>query len=372
MNGVIFANRTVNAKYWEVKSVYSPVQFHQVGNDIRVINRSSHLSLQAYRCDYQVMENGKITQKGSLTLPNVQPGDSAVLTQTQHFKCSASKDCRLNLKVYNAQGEEVVTQQMTLNENLLSAGKSLLVAMEKTKTSISEKLKDISFTCYRAPTDNDNGFGHWLAKDWKENRLDSPLVVRISDTQQEYRYTKGSILVTTERQINKDGSVDLTQRYQFKGNLPELSRLSMVIKLPKEYEQLSWYGRGPWDSYPDRKEAALFGLWQSTVTEQYTHYPHPQDNGNHEDCSVLLLNSSAGHTLRIEAIDAPFSFSALHETAQDIVSAKTDQQLREGNYTILTLNAAVLGLGNSSCGPGVLKKYAIDKNKSYVLKVRIR
>jgi beta-galactosidase len=145
----------------------------------------------------------------------------------------------------------------------------------------------------------------------------------------------------------------------------------MVITLPKVYEQLQWYGLGPWDTYPDRLQSATIGLWKSTVTKQYTHYPRPQDNGNHEQCSLVVLQTKSGKTIRVEALDAPFSFEALHYSPTDMLQAKFDYQLQESDATYLHIDCAVLGLGNSSCGPGVLKKYAIDKTKKHTLRIRI-
>ena len=147
--------------------------------------------------------------------------------------------------------------------------------------------------------------------------------------------------------------------------------MGIRFNLPKEYESLTWYGRGPWDSYPDRKQAALIGLWNSDVTDQYTHYPRPQDNGNHEDCSLVILKTKKGRIIRIQALDQPFSFSALHYGSEDLYGRKYDYQLKECNATVLNVDCAVLGLGNSSCGPGVLKKYAIDRSIKHVLKIRI-
>jgi len=172
--------------------------------------------------------------------------------------------------------------------------------------------------------------------------------------------------MTTEQKDN-----ELTFTFTIPEGLPELPRIGIVIELPRDYEQLTWYGRGPWDNYPDRKTSCPVGLWQSTVSEQYVHYPRPQDSGNHEDCTMIELKPRHGKALRIEAVDKPFSFSALPYSAQYIASKSHDYELQDQGKTYLSIDCAVLGLGNSSCGPGVLKKYTIDKTKKYQLKIRI-
>ena len=202
---------------------------------------------------------------------------------------------------------------------------------------------------FRAPTDNDRSFGNWLAKDWQRCGLDTL-----------------NIPMTTEQ----DGN-EFTFTFTIPDSLPELPRLGIVIELPREYEQLTWYGRGPWDNYPDRKTSCPVDLWKSTVSEQYVHYPRPQDCGNHEDCTFVELKTKKGKTLRIEAIDEAFSFSALPYSAQYIASKTHDYELEDQGKTYLSIDCAVMGLGNSSCGPGVLKKYSIDKTKQHQLRIRI-
>jgi beta-galactosidase len=216
-------------------------------------------------------------------------------------------------------------------------------------SSLQPLVASIRPQVFRAPTDNDKSFGNWLAKDWARCRLDTI-----------------TIPMTTEQEGN-----ELTFTFHIPDSLPELPRIGIVIELPREYEQLTWYGRGPWDNYPDRKVSCPIGLWRSTVSQQYVHYPRPQDSGNHEDCTYVELRTKRGKRLRIEAVDEAFSFSALPYSAQYIASKTHDYELQEQGKTWLSIDCAVLGLGNSSCGPGVLKKYSIDKTKTHQLRIRI-
>ena len=216
-------------------------------------------------------------------------------------------------------------------------------------SSLFTLLSSLKPQVFRAPTDNDKSFGNWLAKDWKRCGLDTL-----------------TIPMTTEQQGN-----EFIFTFTIPDSLPEIPRLGILIELPRNYEQLMWYGRGPWDNYPDRKTSCPIGLWQSKVSEQYVHYPRPQDSGNHEDCTMVELKTKQGRTLRIEAIDKPFSFSALPYSAQYIASETHDHELQDQGKTYLSIDCAVMGLGNSSCGPGVLKKYTIDKRKPHQLKIRI-
>lgn len=236
---------------------------------------------------------------------------------------------------------------------------------------------------FRAPTDNDKSFGNWLAKDWKLHAMDHPLIslesfdhevradgaviVRIRTTN---LYKEGKVTTTSVYTISSDGAIDLKTTFLPQGVLPELPRLGLAFCLAPAYNTFTWYGRGPQDNYPDRKTSAAIGLWKGTVAEQYVHYPRPQDSGNKEEVQFLTLTDKQNKGIRVDAVEDVFSASALHYTAQDLYKETHDCNLKPRPEIILSMDAAVLGLGNSSCGPGVLKKYAIEK-KEHTLHIRI-
>ena len=408
LNGVVFSDRSVSAKYQEVKHVYAPVWITQKGDEVWVKNHHSHLSLEGFSCQYQVTKNGVVGQESVLKMPSVQPGDSAKLCSLHDFKAYKNTDSRLNISVISQQGVEVGREQIALSDNLYEAGWKLAAdAMKRYKSSrrlatlsTAELLaRNISVIpqFFRAPTDNDKSFGNWIAKAWKKTHLDSTLsAIPLKDGEYVYHYGEdgasdkagssasaksgGNIRLRLEIAPQQDGFVDVKATYSFEGNLPELPRLGLMMKLPRvAYDQVKWYGRGPWENYPDRKQSCPIGWYESSVEDQFTHYPRPQDNGNHEDCSYIeLTNKNGKNVLQVIAVgDTPLSFSALPYSVADLYAARHDFELKQsGNpnlrYTYLSLDCAVLGLGNSSCGPGVLKKYAIDKTRSYTLHFKMR
>ena len=389
LNGVVFSDRSVSAKYHEVKQVYAPVWMHQRGGEVWVVNHHSHLSLQGMTCRYEVMEEGKCVKRGQMVLGDVLPGDSAQLCRLRDFRCSKNKDTRLHLSVVDQQGREVGMQQVALTDNLMDTAWHLATASLKTyqgdKSNKWEVTDSIVPQFFRAPTDNDKSFGNWLAKDWKKTHLDSTLAaIPLRDGEYTYHYGEdgkegGNIHLRMEVRPAEDGFVDVNATYSFEGNLPELPRLGLMLKLPgQSFDQLKWYGRGPRENYPDRKQSCPIGLYESSVDGQFTHYPRPQDNGNHEECSFIELTSKGGKSLlQVVALQSPISFSALPYSVADIYGVQHDFELKQpanpsSRHTYLSLDCAVLGLGNSSCGPGVLKKYAIDKSKTYTLHFLLR
>ena len=236
---------------------------------------------------------------------------------------------------------------------------------------------------FRAPTDNDKSFGNWLAKDWKLHMMDNPQIslesfnhhlradgAVVVQVRTNNVYKEGKVTTTSVYTIFSDGTIDLKTSFLPQGVLPELPRLGIAFCFSPSYNTFTWYGRGPQDNYPDRKTSAATGLWKGTVDEQYVHYPRPQDSGNKEDVHYLTLTDKQNKGIRIDAVEDVFSVSALHYTAQDLYKETHDCNLNPRAEVILSLDAAVLGLGNSSCGPGVLKKYAIEK-KEHTLHIRI-
>lgn len=434
-NGVVLSDRETTPKYFEVKKIYAPVSFSMEDHRIKVINRNHHTGTGQYRCHYAVTVNGSSLRTGELSLPDIAPGDSAMLSlplfggypQGTDVRLRVSivlrDDClwakrgyevaweqfalqegalpqkndlyKIKLQVTTAQqpspeGEQIAT--LTVKNRLFSVGwdmrKGDLIALNYGGEELLAHPQDIPAQpwaqAFRAPVDNDKGFGNWLAKDWKHHELDSPQyltdlveysqqadgTVRV-EVRKTNQYIYGNIAVNYIYTVRETGEIDLDVTFIPRGELPELPRLGIAFCLKPTYNNFAWYGRGPHENYPDRKTSADIGRWSGKVETQYTHYPRPQDSGNKEDVHFLTLTNAAGKGLRIDAVDKTYSASALHYTAQDIYAVSHDYMLNARPEVILSLDVAVLGLGNSSCGPGVLKKYAIEK-RPYTLKLRMR
>ena len=431
-NGLLMSDRETTPKYWEVKKVYSPVELRVESGELRVTNRNHHTDLSQYRCLWTLSIDGKQKDQGEITLPEVAPGESETIPLPvsiagKKASAKATSDLRLTISfilkrdaLWAKAGHEVAWEQFCIQEGALLSSKlenrgRLKVRADEEHLSISgsgfsiqwEKNATGSLTsltyhgkemlahpadfplqpvtqAFRAPTDNDKSFGNWLAKDWSLHQMDNPrisldffkhevredgaVIVRI---QTRNRYKEGMIVTKFLYTILSDGTIDLKTTFQPQGILPELPRLGIAFCLSSDYNTFIWQGRGPQDNYPDRKTSAAVGLWKGSVADQYVHYPRPQDSGNKEEVRHLMLTDRHGKGIRVDAVEDVFSASALHYTAQDLYKEMHDCNLKPRPEVILSLDAAILGLGNSSCGPGVLKKYAIDK-KEHTLHIRIR
>ena len=400
---------------------------------VALTNHNHHVGLEQYGGRYELIVDGRARCSGFFTMPDLAPGASGEVHIHPNEKVVRTidferQDVRLNLSVYLKQptvwaeaGFEVAHDQLTLHDAQvavsqravkptgrvaavqsdameLQAGNTRLVIDRQTGHLKEltyggraifvevDSLAGNAFTAFRAPTDNDKSFGNWLAKDWTRHGMAAPKVelLRLEqqtvdertlrvEVEQRYGYAEGVIRVANQYTVYGDGTVDFEQHYAFEGTLPEVATLATVWTAAKRFETIEWYGYGPMESYPDRYRAASIGRWSGIIADQYTHYPRPQDSGNKEQVSELALLDAQGRGVRITALDRPFSAKYLPYTAEQLATTSHDCFLEEHpSRNFLTLSAAVLGLGNSSCGPGVLKKYAIDKRKEHTLKVRIQ
>lgn len=370
MNGIVRSNRELTPKYEELKKVYAPLCFRREGNEVRAVVRYSEVPIGSYSFSYLVTDNGKVAERGAFN------GTLSLGRFNKLIRKHSDHDIQLTVAAHrnNDIHQEVCNEQFALSSHPLAMGAhgATSTTSDKQQDKASTRQQGglpfgIRLQAFRAPTDNDKSFGNWLAKDWKRHGLDTARVCISHDGQtQTLHLAEGTITMTVGRQGN-----DYTFTFDCQGTLPELPRLGIVLELPRNYQQVEWYGRGPWDNYPDRKASANIGLWQSSVDQQYTHYPRPQDSGNHEDCAMVELKGRGVKPLRIEALDNTFSFSALPYSAHYLARQSHDYDLQTQPFTYLSIDCAVLGLGNSSCGPGVLKRYTIDSRQRHTLRLRI-
>lgn len=228
---------------------------------------------------------------------------------------------------------------------------------------------------WRAPTNNDRGFGRWFNRAWEaaglasmSRRLESFEVREPSgidravhiETVATHTAAHGGFTHRVRWTIRGDGRIEMENTVEPTGELPVLPRVGVVMHLATAFENFRWYGRGPHENYVDRNRSADVGIWTSTVADQYVPYVRPQENGAKTDVRWLTLTDASGRGLLVVAPDGPLAaVSALHFTAADLAAVRHAHELQPRPEVVLSLDARQLGLGNSSCGPGVLDRYAV-------------
>ncbi|MFN8464526.1 MAG: beta-galactosidase small subunit [Caldilineaceae bacterium] len=163
---------------------------------------------------------------------------------------------------------------------------------------------------------------------------------------------------TTTYTFGPEGSIEVALEVRPFGPLPSLPRVGIRLALPLAYQHVTWYGRGPHENYPDRKLGAAIGRYHGSVDEQFVPYGRPQENGGKCDVRWACLTDEAGNGLRFSS-DRPMHFGVMRYTAADLAAAVHLHELRQRDQIYCTFDCLVSGLGNESCGPGVLPGYQI-------------
>ncbi|HQK95628.1 MAG TPA: beta-galactosidase small subunit, partial [Armatimonadota bacterium] len=158
--------------------------------------------------------------------------------------------------------------------------------------------------------------------------------------------------------ILANGDILLDHEVQPFGDMPDLPCLGVAMALPGRYQRFAWYGPGPHETYPDRRLGAMIGNYESTVTEQYVPYIMPQEHGNHCDVRWATLTSESGVGLLVTG-DPVVNVKVSPFALGDLTQARHTYELVPSPDVFLYLDHAVSGLGNGSCGPGVLPQYRV-------------
>lgn len=233
---------------------------------------------------------------------------------------------------------------------------------------------------YRAMTDNDSR-GH--GGQWRDRFVHqtSNNVRKVT-----WKDVDGGVKVTVTDRIAPvvlAWAVDSTSIYTFRGNSVHIRVQGKPggLRLPDTFarigltagiagvDQVRWWGRGPGESYADKKLSQSVGHWQSTVDEMWNDYEYPQDGGNKTDVRwVELLDDAGDRILKASfgALDGA-SFSAMHYSTKDIDDAGHPYELHRKKRidTVLRLDWKHHGLGGASCGPWTLPQYQLSAKDAF-------
>ncbi|MGN9912842.1 glycoside hydrolase family 2 TIM barrel-domain containing protein [Phytohabitans sp. LJ34] len=243
---------------------------------------------------------------------------------------------------------------------------------------------------WRAPIENDRGqgFRNDVTRAWRAVGLDRMLhrveEIRTEDGRVVVRGRSGpagqAIGLRTEMcwEPAGDAGVALTLRVTpegvwtdtpIGGHAVTLPRLGLRMGLPAGLTRARWFGRGPGESYVDSQAAARVGLFAADIDAMQSHYPWPQENGNHIETRWLELTGDGVPRLRVEG-DPWFDFTARRWTSEDLDRATKPAQLVPSDRVWLNVDYGQQGLGSASCGPPLPERYRLPI-RPYTFRVRL-
>ena len=151
--------------------------------------------------------------------------------------------------------------------------------------------------------------------------------------------------------IHSDGTIEFTSNITSTDKNVVLPRLGYSLKLPLQFDNYTYYGRGPINNYSDRKTSQFIEVYSSKVEDMGIMFPKPQAMGNREDVRWCSLVDNNGNGVRFIASDK-MSASALLYTQKQLCKAAHPYELPKPTNVVLHLDSKVTGLGGNSCGQG--------------------
>ena len=326
INGIVGPDRKPHPHYYEVQHVYQPLQFiRETDGIIHIINHDSFTSIDEYDITYDTLRyNSEVVLNVSARLKEAKPWapKGFVVAREQFVITPYVFPSRPS-----HEGNAIVT----------ICGNSLTSWIVDGKEVLQAPLEP-----YFWKPENDNqsaaGFARRVAM-WKE----------VKDVKVNYTVINDhSILVEMDY-------LPTTQ------DRPVMPKFGMRMHLPADYTQVKYYGRGPWENYPDRKRSAFLGEYAMPLSEYQTEYIHPQDNGNRCDIRWFEISNNSSK-LRIEGLQ-PLCIRAWDYGEEDLERAHHPNDIQRGRFVNLNIDLNIHGVGGADTwGKRTLPQYTIDGN----------
>ena len=392
INGIVSANRTPQPAMWEVKKVFqniSAIDYDLDQYEVTLFNRHSHSDLSGYDLNWKLLKDGLILQDGKQPVPSCLPGESVIIKlPVKNFSQEKGSEYVLELRYvlnhttkYAKKGFEMGWNQFVLapseSNNEIKAtgrisvtdeqasfnvsGKNFSIRFDKKESSIASwKLRDremlrapLKPNFWRVPTDNDMAAGNNIFKSmkiWKDAvkkmkltswnvSSDEGLTTIIAT------YTlpvNGSQLKMTWN-VNGKGRVKVSMHLKKGEGAPPLPRLGIQTTILPDFNETEFYGKGPQESYWDRKEGARLGTYSMPTDKLAYLYVMPQENGNRSDVRWLRLKGK-NKTLKVTG-NPVFDFSAWPWSMQNMEAAQHINELENQNGYTLNIDYRQMGLG---------------------------
>jgi beta-galactosidase len=399
-NGLVAADRTPHPGIYEVKKVYQDIIFKDKNwqkGIILVQNNFSFINLSGYQFRWELRKNGNLVQSDTFSL-NLLPSSEAEVKL--NLPATDTKD-EIMLNVYAMTkkasamipaGHEVAREQFGGSGTQFFAQKRIPEGELKISTAkniinfhsgsisgsfnttlgkfISYQVKDNPVLTlfpepyfWRAPTDND--FGNQMPQKlgfWRNaHNLLQLDTVKVHDQNKEglliecfYKMNAVDIPYILAYQVLNNGAIKVTASMDLQHKkLPEIPRFGMRLTLPRTYEHIDFYGRGPWENYSDRKTASFVGIYQQRAADQFVkNYIRPQENGYKTDIRWVQFYENNTKGVTITGLQ-PICFSALPYMAEDLDPGVTKKQqhpadLNERKFLSVHIDLNQRGLGGDN------------------------
>ena len=409
-DGLVFADRSITPKLLEMRWLYQPVRILPKADGVTLENFALFANTDRYDLRWQLLRDGQPVAQGLVEQPSVEAGRSGFVPLTLPERKETGEyvlHCGLYLHhptdwasaedelmfgeavvetvkaspVDTAPASAVVSDyNMSIADNncqmILGMGGNGLLSL-KGHGGYELMMTPPALSLYRAPTDNDRGCGNhrdeafWMgvctgARCTAEPCEDPENHAAHMAYRWELPYAGDAWAETCYTALG-NGRVKVDVAFHGAENLPELGNVALAFRLPLQVNQLSFYGLGPQETYPDRKMGAKLALHRTTAQESYVPYLRPQECGNHENVRFAEITDETGYGLRVESVDQPLSISVLPWSAAELTFARHGDELATPTYTWLEVAGFRRGVGgDDSWGSPVHPEYCLPADREYV------
>ncbi|MCI5649353.1 MAG: DUF4981 domain-containing protein [Fusicatenibacter sp.] len=421
LDGLVFPDRTPHTGLREYQNVYRParvVSFCQESGILVLHNYMNYVDLKDYiyltfavSRDGQNVQTGQVSLKesipaqkeGSVILPVIIPEKGKCFLKVMYHlnQKNALQDAdecigfdEVQLQTEDNRNQKIVqllsrtadfpAAETEENDRYLTiiqkqAGyryqyiyNKLTGLFESIRIGEEEILdRPMELNLWRAPTDNDKRIKlQWLKARYDQSyakaydtswKLDGANIYIHSTMAVTAPVVQPVLKIDTEWIIAPDGDIQMKMYVKKDMEFPMLPRFGLRMFLKRSFDQVTYYGIGPDESYIDKRRAGTHGIFTSSVASMNEDYIRPQENGSHVDCDyVSVENDQISFTA---AGRKTFSFNASLYTAEELTNKKHSYELEESGSTVLCLDYAQSGIGSNSCGPVLAETYQFNQEE---------
>ncbi len=405
MDGLVYPYRAPHTGLLEFKNVIRPLRAQRVeGNTFRFHNYLDFTDAgELLTLRYELSQDGETLQSGECGLPSIAPHGECEVT-LEGLDIPQGGIVTLTFFYLTKEpgtfweaGHELGFDQLILSEEpyfldapaqgevriedgprmVVIAGEGFRYEFDR-RTGLFSSLayknralltRPMEWNTYRAPTDNDQ----YIDKKWTAVGYDRP-TVKVYSTEASRGLSGGAVItcrlgiaavsiakfldITAAWTVDANGRIDCELHCQRDMAFPYLPRFGVRLFLPKEFGFVEYFGYGPTESYVDKHQAALLGVYAQTVDKMFEPYLMPQENSSHMGCRSCTVSDGANSLTC--AAERPFSMNVSRYTQEQLKAAKHHYELTPCGDTVLCLDYAMSGVGSNSCGPELLEKYRLD------------
>ncbi|TKJ26258.1 MAG: beta-galactosidase [Promethearchaeota archaeon Loki_b31] len=438
INGIVLPDRKPNPALFEVKKVYQNIKFYPVAlleGKLLIHNKFDFISLKDIKVDWELTANGKIIQNGIIDNLEVEPGEQNEMV-IPFQKPNLEPNTEYHLKIISSLknnmrwaklGHIVAWDQFKVPYNTLKESCALEdlpeIAIDNLKESYVIKGDDFKIRIgkitgvleayiyrniellntplipnfWRAPTDNDLGLIEFTEsfalglidlseqsvpsfdfswKDTSKNRT----VKDITFEKVSHNILRVFVLFNID---NSEEDMALTYTIYGDGNIIinssirpsiNMARFGMQLTIQNEFNQLTWFGRGPHETMLDRKTSGAIGIYSGKVDELVHNYIRPQENGNRTDVRWAALTNKESIGLFVSDMGAKhLSISTWPYSLEDLELANHTYDLPKREFITFNIDYKQQGVGGDIPAMAMLhKKYILKRNEEYSYTFRIR